>query len=46
MDITNYESNKHLTHLREKDFRKYHGHFGDTCKDNLGGVIWKEFTGI
>ena len=46
MDISTYESNKHLIHLTVKDFQKYHGHYGDTCKENLGGVIWKESEGI
>ena len=46
MDITNDTSNKYLTHLNEKDFQKYHGYYGDTCKDNLGGLIWKESNGI
>ena len=46
MDISTNVSSKYLIHLTEKDFQKYHGNYGDTCKDNLGGIIWKESEGI
>ena len=46
MDISTYDSNKDIIHISEKDFQKYHGHYGDTCKENLGGIIWKESEGI
>ena len=45
MDISTDVSNKQFIRLTEKDFQKYHGHYGDTCKDNLGGIIWKESEG-
>ena len=46
MEISTDVSNKVLILLSEKDFQKYHGHYGDTCKENLGGIIWKESEGI
>ena len=45
MDISTDVSNKQFIRLTEKEFQKYHGHYGDTCKDNLGGIIWKESEG-
>lgn len=39
-------SMKHKISFDVQEFQKYHGYYGDTCHDDLGGIVWKESEGV
>ena len=41
-----YDSSEFGSKIDQNSFQRLHGHYGDTCDDDLGGIIWKEYDGI
>ena len=41
-----YNSPEFVSNSDHDSFQKSHGYYGDTCDDDLGGIIWKESVGI
>ncbi len=41
-----YDSSEFISITDQKKFEKHQGFYGDTCDDDLGGIIWKEYDGI
>ena len=37
---------KHVINYNANEFHEYHGYYGDTCNDDLGGIVWKEYEGF